>query len=174
MRGSTALAEATEPSALVEFVNEYLGAMAQVILDHGATLDKFVGDQVMALFGAPFPMEDHALRAIRVAVEMQRGYRKIVERWKARGLRARSMGIGIATGELTVGEFGSVQRSDYTVIGHAANLGSHLCGAARGEEILLSAETYELTRDAITAERLEGLQFKGVREDLAVYRLEWS
>jgi adenylate cyclase len=174
MRGSTALAEATEPSFLVEFVNEYLGAMAQVILESGATLDKFVGDQVMALFGAPFPMEDHALRAVRVAVEMQRVYRKIVERWNARGLMARSMGIGIATGELTVGEFGSAQRSDYTVIGHAANLGAHLCGAARGEEILLSAATYELTRDAIRAAPLEGLHLKGIREDLKVYRLEWT
>ena len=101
-------------------------------------------------------------------------HRKIVERWNAKGLKARSMGIGIATGELTVGEFGSAQRSDYTVIGRAANLGSHLCGAARGEEILLSEETYELTRDAIRAERLEGLHIKGMREDLAVYRLEWS
>lgn len=174
MRGSTALAEATEASDLVEFVNEYLGAMARVILDNGATLDKFVGDQVMALFGAPFPMEDHALRAVRVAVEMQRAYHKIAERWNARGLKARSMGIGIATGELTVGEFGSAQRSDYTVIGHAANLGSHLCSAARGEEILLSAETYELVRDAIAAAPLEGLHIKGMRDDLKVYRLEWT
>ena len=105
---------------------------------------------------------------------MQRAYHKIAERWNARGLKARSMGIGIATGELTVGEFGSAQRSDYTVIGHAANLGSHLCSAARGEEILLSAETYELVRDAIAAAPLEGLHIKGMRDDLKVYRLEWT
>ena len=171
LRGSTRLAEALEPEDLLEFVNEYLGTMSDVILAHGATLDKFVGDEVMALFGAPYPMEDHALRAIRVGLDMQEKHRATVARWKQRGIEPCPMGIGIATGELIVGEMGSARRSDYTVIGRAANLGARICGRALAEQVLISAATYDLVADRVTVNAIEGLQFKGVSANVTIYEV---
>ena len=88
VRGSTALAEKTTPDLLVGFINEYLGRMADVILAHEGTLDKFVGDEVMALFGAPFPQPDHALRAIYVALKMQEAHQTVMDIWEAKGVVA--------------------------------------------------------------------------------------
>ena len=171
LRGSTGLAESSPPEKLVQFVNDFLSTMSDVILQQGATLDKFIGDQVLALFGAPFPMEDHPLRAVKVGLSMQYAHRRVVNRWKVRGFAPIPMGIGISTGELTVGEFGSDLRSDYTVIGAAANLGYHICGGAAPGEVLISAETYELIADHLEAEPVTGRRFKGVPNDLAVYRV---
>jgi adenylate cyclase len=171
LRGSTQLAEALEPEELLEFVNEYLGKMSDVILAHGGTLDKFVGDEVMALFGAPYPMEDHALRAIQVGLEMQETHRGTVERWKQRGIEPCPMGIGIATGELIVGEMGSARRSDYTVIGRAANLGARICGRAKPYQVLISPATYEMVADRATFNAIEGQQFKGVSANMTIYEV---
>jgi adenylate cyclase len=118
IRGSTHLAENTEPEILVEFIKDFLSHMTNVILRHEGTIDKFVGDEVMALFGAPVPQEDHALRAVRVGLDMQVEYQTVSRRWQERGLAAPPIGIGIATGEMTAGEMGSPQRTNYTSHGH--------------------------------------------------------
>jgi adenylate cyclase len=171
IRGSTALAEQTEPDLLVGFINDYLGQMADVILAHEGTLDKFVGDEVMALFGAPLPQPDHALRAIRAALEMQRVHQQVMEAWKPKGVVESPIGIGIATGELVIGEFGCQKRSDYTVIGRAANLGARICGAAKAGQVLISQATYDLVQTAIDANPITGLHFKGVHEGVVVYEV---
>jgi len=171
IRGSTQLAENTEPEVLVEFVKDYLTQMTTVILKHEGTIDKFVGDEVMALFGAPVPQEDHALRAVRVGLDMQAEYQTVRRRWQARGLAAPPIGIGIATGEMTAGEMGSPQRTNYTVIGRAVNLGSRICGVAGGGQVLISQRTYDLTKNAVEATPLPGQHFKGVAEDVTVYRV---
>jgi class 3 adenylate cyclase/GTP-sensing pleiotropic transcriptional regulator CodY len=171
LRGSTLLAEETDPELLVGFVNHYLGQMTDIILGREGTLDKFVGDEVMALFGAPFPQADHALRAVRVGLEMQQAHQTVMQIWQERGIKPAPMGIGIATGELIVGEMGCPQRADYTVIGRAANLGARICSAAKAGEVLISQETYELVQDKVEATPIMGLQFKGVNRDVVVYRV---
>jgi adenylate cyclase len=171
IRGSTALAERTEPDLLVGFINDYLGHMADIILAHEGTLDKFVGDEVMALFGAPLPQSDHALRAVRAALEMQTAHQEVMKAWEAQGVEASPIGIGIATGELLVGEFGCEKRTDYTVIGRAANLGSRICGVAKGGQVLISQETYDLIQDVVETNPISGLHLKGVAHDVTVYEV---
>lgn len=169
MRGSTGLAEKTDPELLVGYINDYLGTMADVIIARGATLDKFVGDEVMALFGAPFPMEAHALEAIRVGMEMQKRHRSIMEKWRKRGVDTRAIGVGIASGDLIAGEMGSTQRTDYTVIGPAANLGARLCSAAQAGQILISEETYKRLNGSVDVEPIKGMNLKGIEGDVTVY-----
>ena len=171
LRGSTRLAEQIDPETLVGFINHYLGQMTDVILSHEGTLDKFVGDEVMALFGAPFPQDDHALRAVQVALAMQKSHQELMTMWNDRGIEAPPIGIGVATGDLIVGEMGCPQRADYTVIGKAANLGSRICGAAAAGEVLISQETYELIDRQIQANPRTGLHFKGVDRDVTVYEV---
>jgi adenylate cyclase len=171
MRGSTSLAERTAPELLVGFINEYLGGMTDVILSYQGTLDKFVGDEVMALFGAPFPQTDHALLAVRVGLEMQRVHQSIMERWEKRAIEPAPIGIGIASGEMIVGEMGSAQRTDYTVIGRAANLGARICGVAKAGQVLVSQATYDLINENVEAVPITGLQLKGVHQDVTVYHV---
>ncbi len=171
IRGSTALAEHTPPELLIGFINAYLSAMTDVIFAHEATLDKFVGDEVMALFGAPFPQPDHALRAIHVGLEMQQRHHTVMDAWAARGVERCPIGVGIATGELIVGEVGCRKRTDYTVIGRAANLGARLCGAAKGGEVIISQATYELAQAAVEVEPIHGVAIKGVGPDVTFYRV---
>jgi adenylate cyclase len=171
IRGSTTLAEHTDPELLVEFVNDYLGRMTEVILSHEGTLDKFVGDEVMALFSAPFPQPDHALRAVRVGLEMQATHQIVLQDWQARGFQAAPIGVGIATGELTVGEMGCPRRTDYTVIGRAANLGSRICGVAKAGQVLISQATYDLIEGEVEATPITGLRMKGVDHDVTVYHV---
>ncbi len=171
LRGSTRLAERTPPDTLVEFINDYLSAMVDVILARGGTLDKFVGDEVMALFGAPFPVEDHALRAVQVGLEMIEAYTPVQARWQARGVDAGHIGIGIATGELIAGEMGSALRSEYTVIGRAANLGARICAVAEGGQVLISQSTYDQTQPHVLATPIPGIEMKGLSEPVTVYHV---
>ena len=172
IRGSTSLAEKTDPELLVGFINHYLGQMTDVILSYQGTLDKFVGDEVMALFGAPFPQEDHALRAVRVGLEMQEAHQTVMSIWEERGVQPAPIGIGIATGELIAGEMGCPQRADYTVLGRAANLGARICSEAQGGQVLISQDTYDLVKDSIEADLITGLQFKGVAGISTVYHVK--
>ena len=169
LRGSTQLAQQLQPEMLVEFINDYLGRMARVLHAHEGTLDKFIGDEVMALFGAPLPQPDHALRAVRVGLEMQKEHRKLMDEWIARGVKPAALGIGIATGEVIVGEFGYEQRTDYTIIGHTANLGARICGVAKAGQVLVSPETYEIIRDSVEASPISGVQLKGIDSALTVW-----
>lgn len=171
IRGSTALAEHTEPELLLGFINDYLGRMTDVILANEGTLDKFVGDEVMALFGAPFPQTDHALRAIHVALEMQKEHQIVMETWERNGVKRCPIGIGIATGDLIVGEIGCRKRTDYTVIGRAANLGARLCGSAKGGDVIISQATYDLVRDRVEVEPIHGVPIKGVGNDVVIYKV---
>lgn len=169
LRGSTELAQQLKPEMLVEFVNDYLGRMTQVLYAYGGTLDKFIGDEVMALFGAPLPQPDHALRAVRVGLAMQNAHQRLMADWTARGIKPAALGIGIATGEVTVGEFGCEQRTDYTIIGHTANLGARICGIAKPGEVLISQETYDLIKDSVEATPVSGVHLKGIETPVTVY-----
>ncbi len=171
LRGSTRLSQHLPPEQAVKFINAFLGQMTHVLLGQEGTLDKYVGDQVMALFNAPLPQPDHALRAVHVGVEMQASYRRLQEQWLQQDVRAMGLGVGIATGEVIVGEIGCEQRTDYTVIGPAANLGARLCSAAKPGEVLISQATYEMTQGNVSAEALHDVHLKGFDQSQTLYRV---
>lgn len=171
LRGSTQLAENTEPERLVEFIKDYFSEMTEVIFLHEGTVDKFVGDEVMALFGAPIPQPEHALRSLQAAVAMQAAFEKVRQRWGEKGMPIPPVGIGISTGSVIAGEMGGPQRAEYTVIGRAVNLGARICASAGGGEILVSQRTYDLLKDQVEMEAVPGQQFKGIENDVTVYRL---
>jgi adenylate cyclase len=171
IRGSTSLAERVEPELLVGFINAYLSRMVDVILAHEGTLDKFVGDEVMALFGAPMTQPDHALRATRVGLALQEAYRDVVAEWGSKGIGDVPLGVGIATGEVIVGEMGSIHRTDYTVIGRTANLGARICAVAAPGQVLVSQATYDLVREKVEANPIPGQKFKGIGHEVTVYHV---
>jgi adenylate cyclase len=162
LRGSTEWTERTEPEMLVGSINAFLGRMTDVIFRHGGTLDKFVGDEVIALFGAPVSMEDHALSAARCALEMQQVHSQLQDALLTIGLELPPMGVGISTGEVIAGEFGTPVRTDFTAMGRNMNLGARLCGAAGPDTIYIDRQTYDLINGKINAQPLAPLTLKGI------------
>ncbi len=167
IRGFTATSEEIAPELLVQILSAHLSAMTEVVRAHDGTLDKFIGDGVMSLYNVPLPQPDHALRAVQTACEMIRAHREVMQHWP----QLPPIGIGIDTGEVIVGNFGSVQRLEYTAIGHHINLAARLCGAAEGHQILISAATYDLIRDQVEAEAVPALHLKGIAEAVEAYQV---
>jgi class 3 adenylate cyclase len=163
LRGFTSMSEKMDPEEVRTIINEYLSAMTDAILHHEGTLDKFVGDEVMALFGAPIYYDDHALRALKVGLDMQEAHRNIQAKWRSEGRPAPGVGIGINTGEMVVGNMGSPQRVDYSVLGHHVNLAARLCGLAQAGEVLLGEQTFAIIQEAAKSGTLDiqrNLKFK--------------
>jgi class 3 adenylate cyclase len=147
LRGFTRLCTVHTPEEVKHIIDRFLGVMMRVIIDADATVDKVVGDEIMALFGAPIRTPDHAVQAVNAALRMQEQHINVVEEWRAAGVvNPPQMGIGINTGEMIVGNIGSELRMDYTVLGHHVNLASRLCDAAKGGDILIAPRTFELAR----------------------------
>jgi adenylate cyclase len=162
LRGSTEWAERTEPETLVSALNAFLGAMTDVIFAFGGTLDKFMGDQVIALFGTPAPMPDHALVAVRTALAMQEAHQQVCAMLAEKGIELPAMGIGVSTGEVIAGEMGSATRTDFTALGKAVNLCARLCDNAPGGGTIISQATYELVRPYITVKDEIAMSLKGI------------
>jgi adenylate cyclase len=171
IRGFTSMSEDRDPQFVVKLLDEHLDAMAEVVMEAGGTVDKFVGDEVMALFGAPLPMEDHAVRAVRVAQAMCRRQQALSAEWKSRGWPALEIGVGLNTGPMMVGNIGSERMSNYTVIGAAVNLGARLCGAAGGTQILLSEATAALVQHEIPLRVVEPFVLKGIPEPVPAWEV---
>ena len=171
LRGFTALSEKMPPEKIVEILNEHFETMVAIILKNRGTLDKFVGDQIMALFGAPVYTESHALKAIKTAVEMQKAQAELSKKLKKQYNIDVEIGIGINTGEMIVGNIGCKQRMDYTVIGDSVNVAARLCGAAKGAEIIITENTYAEVKKLVKVEELEPLHAKGKSKPLQVYRV---
>ncbi len=169
----TALSEKTAPEKLVKFLNEYLNAMTKVILNNQGTLDKYEGDAIMAIFGAPLDIHDHALKACQTALYMQQRLHALREEWQRRKMPNLFQRIGINTGEMVVGNMGSEIRFDYTAIGDAVNLGARLETANKfyGTNILISENTYQKVRDQVIVRQLDMLRVKGRQEPVKVYEL---
>ena len=155
LRGFSTWSEQNTPDKVRDTINEYLSAMTDVVTRNNATLDKFVGDEVMALFGAPLLYPDHAVRALKVAIEMQEAHQQTMANWRSKGFEGLALGIGINTGEMMVGNIGSAMRMDYTVLGHHVNLGNRLCSLAQPHQILLGERTFNLIQDAAKAGQLD-------------------
>jgi adenylate cyclase len=157
----------------VEHLGEYLQAMSAQVQAVGGTVDKYIGDSIMAFWGAPDPHADHALAACTAAVRNQQLLRQLREKWRGEGKPPFSARIGINTGEVVVGNIGSAARMNYTVIGDAVNLASRLEGLNKfyGTEILISESTYEEAREGIVARPLDWVSVKGKTEAVLVYEL---
>ena len=173
LAGFTSLSESMEPEKLVAILNDYLDKMADIVLDEGGTLDKYIGDAIMALYGAPNALPDHAVRACRTALRMQRRLDVLNEEWKNIGLPHLAMRIGINTGTPVVGNIGGEKRFDYTALGDAVNLAARLEPACKtyGIDIMISNRTRVEAGDAIVAREVELLAVYGKSEPVPVYEL---
>jgi adenylate cyclase len=175
IRGFTTLSEQLDPHVLLELLNEYLTPMTDIIVSgHQGTLDKYIGDAIMAFWGAPRAQPDHALRACRAAVDMVARLEVLRRSLRERGLPDLDVGIGVNTGPMSVGFVGSQDRFyNYTVLGDAVNLASRLEGANReyGTRILLGDATRAQVGDAVVARPLDRVRVKGKREPVAIHEL---
>jgi class 3 adenylate cyclase len=173
IRGFSSLAERLPPREVAEVVGRHLAAMVEVVTAHGGVLDKFAGDAVMAVFGAPRPAADHARRALDCAAAMQRRQLALNDTAEHAGLPAFQIGIGINTGTVIAGTLGGPGRLDYTVLGDAVNVAQRLQSEAAGGEILAAAVT---VRQAGTdrAEPVGAKRLKGRQELVEVYRVPWA
>lgn len=171
LRGSTEWAERTDPEILVNILNTFLGMMTDVIFKHGGTLDKFVGDEVIALFGSPLAMEDHAYKAAKAALEMQEIHQSLQSTFESQGKELPPMGVGISSGEVIAGEFGPPIRTDFTAMGRVMNLGARLCGAAKSDQIIISQTTREMLGERVDSKELTPVTLKGISTPVPVYEL---
>lgn len=171
--GFSAIAEKLDAHELAALLNEYLTEMSGIILDEAGTIDKYVGDAIVAFWNAPLEQPDHALRAARAAVRCQRAMAARRAEFSRRLGADLRMRIGVNTGMASVGNFGSQDRFDYTVIGHAANLASRLEGANRffGTDILISDETWRQINGALSGREVGLLRVVGIAEPTRVHQL---
>jgi adenylate cyclase len=176
IRGFTTMSETMEPSRVVEILNEYFTRVTDVIFDNGGTLDKYIGDAVMAVFGAPISKGNDAAAAVNSAMQIQRLLIELNRDAAAREWPELRVGIGINTGNAIAGNIGSPRRLDYTVVGDAVNTAQRLMANATGGQILISESTAKKlgkTGKSIDLERLPELKVKGRSEAVPVFRVNW-
>ena len=174
IRGFTALAENEKPEKVVGLLNRYFSAMSEIIFAHGGTLDKYIGDGLMAIFGAPTASEEDALNAVKAAVTMQKRLRLLNEELRAEGYAAVSIGIGLHTGEALIGYIGSDKRSEYTAIGDTVNLAARLESNAEGGQILMSEATAAASGNLIPVAAREPLTVKNRVQPVKVLEVRWA
>jgi adenylate cyclase len=174
IRGFTNFSEKHQPEEVVSLLNEYLGAMTNIVFEHDGTLDKFVGDAIMALWGAPVGQPDHAKQACRCALAMITRLKQLQDKWNAEGKYAIDIGIGINTGDMVVGNMGAEgKKMDYTVIGDNVNLGARLEGLTRkyNNHIIISEFTYAKVKDIVKVNELGSVTVKGKEQPVVIYDL---
>jgi adenylate cyclase len=173
IRGFTTIAESTEPEVLVDVLHSFLNPMSEIIVEHGGTIDKYIGDAVMALFGAPIEKPDHAKMACRAALAMVGALRTLSAEWISQGRPVLHMGVGINSGEAVVGNMGSDRLFDYTAIGDNVNLASRLEGLNKyyQTEILISKGTAQALNGGFVLREVDFVQVKGKKEPLVIYEL---
>jgi len=171
--GFTTLSEKLPPEETVSLLNEYLSAMTEIVFKHAGTLDKFIGDAIMCFWGAPVPQENHAERAVLCAVEMVEGLEELRKKWEKENRHLIDIGIGINSGECVVGNFGSAQRMDYTVMGDTVNLTSRIEGLTRDYKtrIIISEVTYELVRNIVETKPLGEVKVKGKEKSVNIFEV---
>ncbi|SEK73931.1 adenylate cyclase [Stigmatella aurantiaca] len=174
IRGFTTLAENDSPQEIVEMLNEFFTAMANVVFRHEGNLDKFIGDCVMAVWGPPLSHPDDPARALQAALEMQDAVDDLNEQRKAKGRQPIQVGIGVNTGQAVVGYMGSLERHEFTAIGDTVNTASRLCGLARGGEVLATETTVSKAGQGFFAEALPVAQVKGKEKGVPTFRVTGS
>jgi adenylate cyclase len=171
IRGFTSLSAQLTPDEVMSLLNRYYFRMSEIIFQFEGTLDKFIGDCIMALFGAPISHRDDPLRAVKTAIQMQSELKKLRQQWQQAGEKTFEIGIGINTGEVVVGNVGSLHRLEYTAIGDTVNLGQRLEAAAKPSQILISDSTYHHVKNTIATKKLPPLYVKGRERPLVVYEV---
>ncbi len=175
VRGFTTISEKLgDPQLLVALLNEYLGAMTEIIFAYDGTLDKYVGDEIMAFWGAPVPQADHHLRACKTAIDQMYYLKHVLNpRLRAEGRPELDIGIGVNTGIMTVGNMGSKNRMDYTLMGDNVNLGARLEGTNKiyGSHIIISEFTYSDVKDQVIVRELDNIKVKGKSKPVRIYEL---
>lgn len=174
IRGFTSMAENLSPQVVVQILNEYFADMTPIVFENHGLLDKFMGDGMMALFGVPYPTDDAPANAVAAAIAMQRRMTKVNEELRALGLSEIAIGIGINTGDVTVGYIGSRERTDYTAIGDTVNLAARLEKQARAGQIIISRFTFEAIGDKFPVRPCDQIKVKGKQEPVKIYEVLWG
>jgi len=171
--GFTTISEKLKPEVLAQFLNNYLSQMTQIVFFHSGVLDKYIGDAVMAFWGAPLDEKNHALLACKTALAMQEAIEHIKKEWETIGISDFGVRIGVHTGDMVVGNMGSNLRFDYTLLGDNVNLGSRLEGINKeyGTKIIISEATYHHVKDAVVARRIDTVAVKGKALGITIYEL---
>ncbi|HVI88815.1 MAG TPA: adenylate/guanylate cyclase domain-containing protein, partial [Dongiaceae bacterium] len=171
----TATTERLQPEALTSMLNEYLTEMSTIALKHGGTIDKFIGDAILVFFGDPETKgaAEDAKACLRMAMEMRRKLAELKNKWRQEGTEEPFVvRMGINTGFCNVGNFGSNDRMDYTIIGAEANLAARLQAIAEAGKIVISYETYALVEDMVAAQPLPPITMKGISREIIPYAVE--
>jgi adenylate cyclase len=173
IRGFTTISEALTPEALGMLLNQYMTPMTDIVFEHDGTLDKYIGDAVMAFWGAPVALPNHALSACKAALQMIREVERLNERFQEEGLPHIAIGIGLSSGPMTIGNMGSDDHFAYTALGDRVNLGARLEGQTKeyGVDILISEDTQAMVKDEMLCRELGALQVKGKLEPVHIYEL---
>jgi adenylate cyclase len=168
--GFTGMSEKMEPHRVALLLNEYFGEMTEIIFKYEGTLDKFIGDAIMAVFGAPLAMEDHAVRAVKTALEMREKLREFND--EKFGQEKINVRFGINSGPVVAGDIGSPKRIEYTVLGNTVNIAQRLeAGVAKPGQIIIGANTYELVKDHFELQELGEVSLKGLEQMTKVYEV---
>ena len=171
LRGFTSISEKLEPEQVAEMLREYLTEMTRIVFKHGGTVDKYIGDCVMALYNVPFEDPEHAVKAVRTGLEFQERTLAAAARWEAKyGVTIRN-GVGINTGEAIVGTLGSAQRLEYTAIGDTVNLAARLESITKeyGASIVISESTHALVKGVFPTRALGAVTVKGKTQPVEIY-----
>jgi PAS domain S-box-containing protein len=173
IRSYTSLTEKLQPEEVVGMLNEYFETMVEVIFKYKGTLDKYIGDAIMAVFGSPLPLEDHAWKSLQTAIEMRHRLAEFNKRRKAENKQEIKIGIGINSGSVISGNIGSSKRMEFTAIGDGVNLSSRLEGTSKqyGCDIVISENTYEECKDKVIVRELDRIRVKGKNEPVSIYEL---
>jgi adenylate cyclase len=173
IRGFTSIAERLAAEDTVSMLNEYFSAMTEVVFKYHGTLDKFIGDGLMAFWGAPVPQHNHAERAVMCALEMGKRLEHLQQEWKKQNKPIVNVGIGIHTGEMIVGNMGSSKKMDYTAIGDNVNLASRLEGLTRryNTRIIVSETTFQLVKNKVEAHSFGEVKLRGRKVPVVVYEI---
>ena len=173
IQGFTSISEMLDPEQLMTHLSEYLDELTHILMAHRGTVDKYIGDAIMAFWNAPVPTEDHAFAACQAAVRCQRALTELNDRWREQGLPAMPTRIGLHTGETIVGNVGSSDRMNYTVLGDSANLASRLEGVNKvySTRIIISEATYERVSERVLARPLDLVIVKGRTQPTRIFEL---
>jgi adenylate cyclase len=174
VRNFTTLSETSTPELIVNLLNQYFSMVSEIIFKHSGTLDKYIGDGLMALFGAPYASELDAIKAVRAAVEMQRAMVAFNERLRASNLPPIQIGIGVNTGPAIVGYIGSEARLDYTAIGDTINTAARLESLAQPSQIVISENTMQSLDETFRVRSLGTERLKGKQQNLRVMEVVWQ
>lgn len=168
IRNFTGFCEILKPEEVVSYLNEFFSEMVNIIFSHNGTIDKFVGDAIFALFGAPKPVEFSEKKSLESAIEMQIALKRMENQWIRSNF---TMGIGINVGDVVVGNIGSMKHMDYTAIGDEVNVAARLQSIAEPNQILVSKSIYESTKNDFKFKYLGNVHVKGKKNEIEIYEV---